>query len=221
MKKLLGVLLSITLVTITATDSLAQLKYKPGIKFGYTIGNMAMDPDPAEAVGGSHSMTGGFMFGLTFDIPSKRDNVKYVPEIYLMTSGDKFEHVVSSVERETKFTSTYLVVPIMIKYFFKPDKFKPFFSLGPEISFLFKAKQDPQPTSNFSSNVREFFKKANFAVAFSGGFEYEIPNNPLALVTEIRYAYGVQNIGNHNPSLVGDPKIKTKILTLSIGVRFK
>ncbi|MFC1553250.1 outer membrane beta-barrel protein [candidate division KSB1 bacterium] len=189
-----------------------------GIKAGYSLGSLLMDPDPA--IDG-HTMTSGYLFGFSLE-RHIRGKVTFAPEIFLIKNGDKFTHLDSensTQNRTSEFSETYLMIPILYKYYFNGFSDRSFLSFGPEVSFILKSEIKPNVTSNSGSDNAKWLKFSTFAVTLGAGFEKDMPNSPLTLVTEVRYSRGLQNFNKNNPQFSA-VKFNYQVFQLSLGLKF-
>lgn len=226
MRRMIVLTLMLSLMMLQSTDASSQSSFKPGLKFGLTMGKQKVINSAPGLLGGGHDLTPGYVVGLYLD---RRlfGNWRGAPEILYAVTGDKYEHE-NSLEtgrtRKSKFRSNYVEFPILLRYYFKRGKIKPFMSFGPKFSYLFAVTMDPKPLpSSEDNNVLEYFDQANTSFVFGLGVEYGISYSPLTWIGEIRYSHGIQNITGSavNLGFIGTPKMYTRVIMFTFGLKYK
>jgi hypothetical protein len=183
MKKIL--LLAVVTVLGFTNVNAQEIKFgaKGGLNFASISGNNSTGSD----------MVTSFNFGVLSEI-SISDKFSFQPELMYSGQGYSFN--------DNTIALSYLNIPLMGKYYLTKGLS---IEAGPQIGYLLSAK-------NESTNVKDTFKKVDFAANLGIGYKLENGLNFGA-----RYNFGLSNINNLDNS---SSKYKNRVFQLSIGYFF-
>jgi hypothetical protein len=183
-------ILVLAVITVLGFTNANAQKIKFGAKAGINITNITgNNTSSLEAVS-------AFNFGLVTEIPIAK-KFSFQPELMFSGQGYSFEG------RDGNLVSlSYLNVPLMAKYYVTKGLS---LEAGPQIGYLLSAK-------NASTNVKDAFKKVDFAANLGIGYKLENGLNFGA-----RYNFGLSNINN----VSGDSnKFRNTVFQISVGYFF-
>ncbi|MFH6971239.1 porin family protein [Flavobacterium petrolei] len=183
MKKIL-LLAVVTVLGFTSVNA-QEIKFgaKGGLNFASISGNNSTGSD----------MVTSFNFGVLSEI-SISDKFSFQPELMYSGQGYSFN--------DNTIALSYLNIPLMGKYYLTKGLS---IEAGPQIGYLLSAK-------NESTNVKDTFKKVDFAANLGIGYKLENGLNFGA-----RYNFGLSNINNLDNS---SSKYKNRVFQLSVGYFF-
>ncbi|RYJ52118.1 PorT family protein [Flavobacterium petrolei] len=183
MKKIL--LLAVVTVLGFTNVNAQEIKFgaKGGLNFASISGNNSAGSD----------MVTSFNFGVLSEI-SISDKFSFQPELMYSGQGYSFN--------DNTIALSYLNIPLMGKYYLTKGLS---IEAGPQIGYLLSAK-------NESTNVKDTFKKVDFAANLGIGYKLENGLNFGA-----RYNFGLSNINNLDNS---SSKYKNRVFQLSVGYFF-
>lgn len=183
MKKIL--LLTVVTVLGFTNVNAQEIKFgaKGGLNFASISGNNSTGSD----------MVTSFNFGVLSEI-SISDKFSFQPELMYSGQGYSFN--------DNTIALSYLNIPLMGKYYLTKGLS---IEAGPQIGYLLSAK-------NESTNVKDTFKKVDFAANLGIGYKLENGLNFGA-----RYNFGLSNINNLDNS---SSKYKNRVFQLSVGYFF-
>ncbi|MFC1477258.1 porin family protein [candidate division KSB1 bacterium] len=207
-------IITLLLVAMVIETGNCQPKFKPGLKFGMTLGRQGMSPDPALD---GHSFVVGYCIGLIMERPWGEE-WKFSPEFIFVNTGDKLTHTYVGQERTSEFSNTFINIPLLFRYYLGLDKIKPYLTGGPELSYLLSATQEPDVQGE--TDVSEYYGRSSVGIVLGAGVEYKLTNSPLSLLIEGRFSYGIQDMSNGNPSLSTSPTIKPRVFLICTGIKF-
>jgi hypothetical protein len=183
-------ILLLAVVTVLGFTNVNAQEIKFGAKAGINIANINGDNTS------SLEPVAAFNFGLVTEIPISQ-KFSFQPEIMFSGQGYSFEGSDGNI-----VALSYLNVPLMAKYYIVKGLS---LEAGPQIGYLLSAK-------NESTNVKDTFKKVDFAANLGIGYKLENGLNFGA-----RYNFGLTNINNLEGS---SSKNKNSVFQLSIGYFF-
>lgn len=199
----------------------AETHYKPHISIGAhagaTMSQVSFSPSVKQA------WTNGLVGGVQVRYAEER-LVGLLGELNVVQRGWKedFEEGPLSYAR----TSTYISLPIMTHIYFGPPRFKCFFNLGPEFSYLlgestsanfdyhrpFEAEGWPQKSRMVEQLTTDISKKFDYGICLGFGCEFWLqPRHSVYL--EGRFYYG---LGNIFPSSKADTFDASRNMTISV-----
>lgn len=183
MKK--NLLLAVVTVLGFTNVNAQEIKFgaKGGLNFASISGNNSTGSD----------MVTSFNFGVLSEI-SISDKFSFQPELMYSGQGYSFN--------DNTIALSYLNIPLMGKYYLTKGLS---IEAGPQIGYLLSAK-------NESTNVKDTFKKVDFAANLGIGYKLENGLNFGA-----RYNFGLSNINNLDNS---SSKYKNRVFQLSVGYFF-
>lgn len=183
MKKIL--LLAVVTVLGFTNVNAQEIKFgaKGGLNFASISGNNSTGSD----------MVTSFNFGVLSEILIS-DKFSFQPELMYSGQGYSFN--------DNTIALSYLNIPLMGKYYLTKGLS---IEAGPQIGYLLSAK-------NESTNVKDTFKKVDFAANLGIGYKLENGLNFGA-----RYNFGLSNINNLDNS---SSKYKNRVFQLSVGYFF-
>jgi len=183
-------ILVLAVVTVLGFTNVTAQKIKFGAKGGINIANINGDNTS------SLEPVAAFNFGLMTEIPISQ-KFSFQPEVMFSGQGYSFEGSNGNI-----VALNYLNVPLMAKYYIVKGLS---LEAGPQIGYLLSAK-------NEGTNVKDGFKKVDFAANLGVGYKLENGINFGA-----RYNFGLSNIND----VSGDPnKFRNSVFQLSIGYFF-
>ena len=198
MKRISIVLLSLTV--LTAPKSFAQSKEATGVRFGLKAGinlaNITTKPSDGTSTGFLPGINGGFFSTIPIAV-----GFAIQPELTYSGLGAKDK------ESSDKVNLSYLTLPVLAKYSFANSGFGAY--LGPQIGYLFSAKQKSEGTSE---DIKDGFKSTDLSGIF--GIEYF---SPIGIGLSARYQLGLSNIVKDNEL---GASVKNKAIIFSVGYRF-
>lgn len=144
-------------------------------------------------------MKPGFHIGGLIQVPIT-ESLIFQPELVFSTQGAKFKEEYMGESYEYKINTSYLNIPLLAKY----QTASGFFGeTGPQFGFLMSAKAKGEGESE---DVKESFKKLDFAWAFGLGYKME---NGLGI--NARYNLGLSNLPDD-----GEGKLKNSVFQVGV-----
>jgi len=195
-------ILTFAVAGFLAQQAEAQRYYSPNVsiggKGGVTISKMSFSP------GVRQSMTTGMMAGVTFRYTEER-NFGLIAELNIEQRGWKEDF--QELDFQYSRTLTYIQLPILTHIYFGSRKFKGFFNLGPEVSFMLAESTSANfnyadinsvqgfPTSNRMTEqlATPVKNKFDYGISAGAGMEFFI-NRRNSVLVEARLYYGLGNI---------------------------
>ncbi|MCH5216631.1 MAG: PorT family protein [Muribaculaceae bacterium] len=193
--------LSLLFGFLTISNSYSQRTYEPkfyiGGHAGVTLSRINFSP----------SIPQGFIMGKQFGISGRyaeESNFGLIGEVNFMQRGwsESFDDAPLSYKR----TLNYINIPILTHIFFGNNKFKGFFNLGPEVSYMISESESsnfdinqPNANSGFPNTHRsEQYKMAvttkfDYGISAGAGIELIIANKHSVML-DGRFYYGLGNI---------------------------
>jgi hypothetical protein len=129
---------------------------------------------------------------------------------------------------------TWLKLPVMVQYFYKPGKLNPYLSLGPSFDLLLGAKipgdgntldiDGLQQAELSTTDIKAEYRTFNFAIAAGAGIKLKVGEG--FITADLRYNYGLlKNVKSghyYNTSTIFDLKLannqfKAHVLQLTVG----
>ncbi len=213
------------LYILAIATALAETHYKPhisvGAHAGATMSKVSFSPSVKQAW--ANGLTGGIQVRY-----AEERLVGLLAEINIVQRGWKedFEESPLSYTR----TSTYVSLPIMTHIYFGPPRFKCFFNLGPEFSYMLgestsanfdyhnplHAEGWPTQSRMTEQLVTEISNKFDYGICAGFGCEFWLrPRH--SIYVEGRFYYG---LGNIFPSSKADTFGASRNMTLSLAVGY-
>lgn len=183
------------------------------------------------------SMKLGFHAGVAVDIPFGMFGLQ-IEALYLQKGGnwtseegfiltDGNGNPIDIGIYESTLSTSYLEIPMLLKYHFRGKTFGGFLMAGPQLGFGLSGKasdrfvgQTQDITADdveldFGSSRNDYFKSSDFSLAFGAGFFYELDFGKI--IVDGRYVAGLSNV--RNSSNAGDA-FKNRGLMFSVGYLF-
>lgn len=211
-----------TALVLLATLSVsAETHYKPhisvGAHAGVSMSEVSFSPSVKQAW--ARGLTGGVQIRY-----AEEKLVGLLAEFNIVQRGWK-EDFEESPLNYTR-TSTYVSVPLMTHIYFGPPRFKCFFNLGPEFSFLlgestsanfdyrnpYEADGWPQKSRMIEQLTTEISKKFDYGICLGFGCEFWVQPRH-SVYAEGRFYYG---LGNIFPSSKADTFDASRNMTISV-----
>ena len=201
MTKLFHIIFSVILSACIVFNSYSQRTYEP--KF-YVGGHAGVS---LSRVNFSPSVPQSFLIGKQVGISGRyaeESNFGLIAELNLVQRGwsEKFEDSPLSYQR----TINYINIPILTHIFFGSKKFKAFFNLGPEVSFMLGESSSSNFDYNKPSSVVGFpqtHRTEQYGMSVSTKFDYGISAGAgielilagkHSIMLDGRFYYGLGNI---------------------------
>lgn len=212
MKKLFA-LIATAIVCVSAN---AQVQF--GAKVGFDMTNYwGKDVE--------HGMKPGYQAGLIMEYKFA-DRFGIAPEVVFASQGGKSKALAIDFDgrhiefgtADIKFTSNYINVPVMFKFYATPE-----FSIdfGPQVGFNVYNKFSAKGLDE-SYDIKEYTKPVDFGLGLGGTFN--ITDNAFV---QARYTLGLTNVYKDNDlveeyleGLFGDNNAKNSNVQISFGMKF-
>lgn len=221
MKKHLIFVLSIFAVLFAS----AETHYKPHISIGAHAGAAMSQVSFSPSV--KQSWINGLAGGVQVRYAEER-LVGLLGELNIVQRGWKENFEEGPLEYSR--TATYISLPIMTHIYFGPPRFKCFFNLGPEFSYLLgestsanfdyhnplEAEGWPQKSRMTEQLTTEISKKFDYGICLGFGCEFWLQPRHSVYV-EGRFYYG---LGNIFPSSKADTFDASRNMTLSVAMGY-
>ncbi len=206
---------------ISLLPAAAETHYKPHISVGGHAGATMSQVSFSPSV--KQSWTNGLECGAQIRYAEER-LVGILAELNIVQRGwkENFEEGPLHYSR----TSTYVSLPVMTHIYFGPSRFKCFFNLGPEFSYLLgestsanfdyhnplEAEGWPAKSRMTEQMVTEISKKFDYGICLGFGCEFWVKPRHSVYV-EGRFYYG---LGNIFPATKADTFDASRNMTLAI-----
>ena len=213
MKKLL-----LCLVLIVATVSMASaLDLNYGLRTGVVLGNMSVDPDPADLEPGLEAkMKMGFYCGL-WARHMMNEKMGITAELNYVEKGDRYAEEGSGVTMHWIMYNNVLELPVLFTYL-PSEKFALF--AGPVLEYVLSSGykmlydiDDPDVAEYMGYDFGEWTNRIGFSIA--AGATYQINETFFG---EVRYTYGFSNVIGDDNELMPAEGLEAVPRTLTIGV---
>ena len=198
-------ILTLIAVLVSAPDANAQREYSPnfsiGGRAGFTMSNVSFSPEVHQ------KMANGLTFGLACRYTEEKI-FGLIGEINITQRGWTEDFAEDEApEFEYTRTLTYVSIPVLTHIYFGSKKFRGFFNLGPEVSFMIGNSIDSnfdyknyQNVPNFPQGYRTneqlnmaIDRKFDYGIAGGAGVEL-ILKRKHSIMLEGRYYFGLGNI---------------------------
>jgi hypothetical protein len=192
-----------------------------GIKGGL---NLAYQTDP-KVIPAEYAMRGDFLVG-AFASFRLSGRISLQPELYFSRKGVKTSDRYYSEEVRNRWESSYLELPILIKYRIgNGEKFRPFLLLGPYLSYRLSAKrtQTGFGTTEEKDITGEIWP-GDYGLILAGLLEYKA--GPGSIVVDLRLSWGLANVlfkGGYNSWVDPPPDpaaSRNRVVSLMFGYGF-
>ncbi len=193
--------LTVVLLTIGLSFSLAQAQFALGIKAGPNFANLNFDESP----GVNYKARTGFHGGAFALVKLTKFGIQ--PEVLFSQQGSKVTF--NSQELESNFT--YVNIPVMLKFYLVGGLN---LQAGPQIGFVTSAKQDffddVTQTLVKGEDIKDQLNGVDFSAALGAGWDL-----PFGLTIDARYNLGLSNISKNDSS----EEAKNQVFQLSLGFK--
>jgi hypothetical protein len=140
------------------------------------------------------------------------------PEFFYARRGTKFDQIIDGLPYKVEYRLDYFEGILFLKWkILSSGLVRPVIFAGPSFGYLNRAKAVLFDSSNSyveSVDIKDFFKKNEWAAVFGAGIELKFPF--LLLSLESRYHLGLSNIA----ALADGEVMKNKGLAIIMGVAF-
>lgn len=176
--------LSMTIVWFLFTALPLQAQWNIGALLNIGSSTVNVDPNPSSE---EYSGRFGFGMGVVLDRPLT-GQIDLHTEPMLLQKGT----TIDDDGEEVVFKSSYLELPMMIRYNFQPSgNITPYAMAGPSLGYLTGAKFEYRSSEN---EAKDDFKSFDLGIGLGGGAK--IPKDNLELFAEARYVLGLANIND-------------------------
>jgi len=207
----------VAVIHIVATvAALGQINVSTGITGGLNYATYGGN-DVSNA-----STTTQYAVGVFAEIRLSLFPISIQPEVLYSVKGTKLylSALPTYVKSATiKVTTSYIDIPILIKYYLPSPVIKPFIFIGPSIGFLVSAKEEEEETGvpgmveNKEIDVKNETTGVDFGVVVGVGAK--IPLAIVDLTLDARYNYGFTSTDKINSS-----KSYNRVIAIYLGVGF-
>ncbi len=188
-KGLSFVVMTLLLVSLLASPGFSGIKF--GVKGGFSLANLAFDPEPTDnPLENKTGVVGGFSMNLRL---SRVFSLQ--PEILYVQKGTKLTITEEETEISGKLNVDYLEIPLLLSFSFAKEgsSFVPSVFAGPYVgvntSAKIKATLDGQSeTVDFKDSVKD----TDIGLAFGVGLGMKIGSGKIVL--DVRYDLGLTNV---------------------------
>ncbi|MGD0037874.1 MAG: porin family protein [Bacteroidota bacterium] len=160
--------------------------------------------------------------GVFFEISFPLLPISIQPEVLYSVKGSKkgpsAVPEADDVLSVTKVTTSYIDIPILVKYYLSSQVIKPFIFAGPSIGFLVNAKEEATSSGLGTSQETEIDVKNETTSTDVGavvGVGAKIPLVIVDLTLDARYNYGFTSTDKINSA-----KIYNRVAAVYLGVAF-
>ncbi len=204
MKKLLVVLFTITLFSISA-----QAQMQLGLKAGLNLANLSGDD------AGSPDSKTGFAFGGFFTYQFS-PMFAIQPEIYYSMKGATENITFEGTTVDLTYTFDYIEIPFLIKFMIpiKESNVKPAIFAGPYFAINTTAKVKAEYQGQSEEEDLDELKSSEFGLQFGGGIGFPVGNGELGF--DVRYILGLSTIFD----VEGDPDVKNSVINFNLFYAF-
>jgi hypothetical protein len=186
MNRVIRILAVLALAFVFTSPATAIENIHAGVKGGYNISNMSVDPGDELA-----DSRGGLALGGYVGIPvSPMFSVQ--PEAYFSMKGDSE----SSGGATGTMKLDYIEVPVLAKASFLPHaKAKPSLFAGPSLAYNLNAKSAIEGTGllDGETDIKDQTNAVDFGLVFGGGVDYSLQNGAKSIGIDLRYTMGLTN----------------------------
>jgi outer membrane protein W len=202
MKKSVYLLLILSSIT---SIGLAQISISKGLMGGVNLAT-AGGADVSTDVKSTTGYAAGVFLELNIPGPFSIE-----PEALYSIKGSKTE---SSGNTFTA-TSTYIDVPVLLKYYFPSLVVKPFLFAGPSYSILLSAKQKSEGPRITSSeiDIKDGMRTNDLGAVVGAGVNFSLPAIDVRI--DARYNYGLSTLDKE-----GNVKGYNRVMSLYVGLCF-
>ena len=144
------------------------------------------------------------------------------PEVLYSVKGSKIGPnavpLAGDLLSAVKITTSYIDIPILVKYYLSSHVIKPFIFVGPSIGFLVSAKQEAVSLDLETSQEKEIdVKNQTTSIDFGAvvGVGAKIPLVVVDLTLDARYNFGFTSTDKINPI-----NIYNRVIAVYLGVAF-
>lgn len=198
MKKLANIGLMITVLLFISGNVFAQLSINKGLKVGYNIADLSLDPS-SETSSRSSFAGGGYV---ELDLLGPID---FQAEVLYSPKGAK----VKSEGQEITVKGDYLEIPLLVKF---QMPLLPTLSwnihAGPSFGFKISEGTDPKTDTN-----GDLFKSSDLGGAIGAGVKFSALISSVTV--DARYTFGFNDV-----SAQSDIKVKNNVFALLLGIGF-
>lgn len=204
-----------TAAFVFATAGAAHAQLSIGAKIGANLANLE-DAEVADSDARTGLIGGGFLrfgFGSAFSIQ---------PELMYSPKGAKRLDVDAPGGASVGLQLDYVQIPVLLRYDFQFDPFRPYLIAGPYGAFEVSCTQtDPDNEDVEADCVDEVegqYKRRTFDWGVTAGGGLSFGMGPGRLLLEARYDIGMQDLfDNESPGSIPFEDIETRTGTLLVG----
>ncbi len=206
MKKFLVIALAIVCTAALVPQNLSAAV---GIKGGFNFANITVKPTSSDlpVFDNLTGLTGGVYFCLNIGF------IGIEPEILYSRRGVQWNSDTTNI----KYELDYVEVPLLLKVnILRTGIVRPVIFAGPSFGYLWRANGKlTSPDLTDSADIRDQFKKTEWAAVFGAGFDFKLP--VITLSVDARYHLGITDI---NAMIDTTETIKNKGFTIMVGIGF-
>jgi len=204
------------ILVVTAVAAFGQINVSTGITGGLNFATFG-----GSEVSSATTNT-QYAAGVFAEISLPLLPISIQPEVLYSVKGTKLypsavpEYVTSAT---IKVTTSYIDIPILIKYYLPSPVIKPFIFIGPSIGFLVSAKKEeeeigvPGMVENNEIDVKNETTSIDFGAVVGVGAK--IPLATVHLTLDARYNYGFTSTDKINSS-----ETYNRVIAVYLGVAF-
>lgn len=191
-----------------------------GVKAGMNFSNL-LNKDNDFKYSEEYKTRIGFNLGATMELPLSGP-ILFETGLIIDTKGYKATVNDPGIERRYKFNTTYLDIPLHIKYAFEFSGLKPYVAVGPYIGFGISGKiivktiinsvsSETSDAVNWGNDNNSDLKQLDGGLDFGGGLEFG------NIYLGANYSLGLANIC---PNPDNGQKYNNRLFSISLGYKF-
>ena len=190
MKNYLIPTIMILILFSLSTSAQNNSKTKPEIKIG-VLGGINLADIKSNSNQGKETNIAP-VFGLTAEIPVIHSLSLKVEPVYLKKGAKLIEGEDPMEEPEAHLKSSYLELPVLLKYSFL-ERISPYLIAGMTVAYQLDTKLDVKfPGLETTIEMKDVTENFEFGLSFGGGLE--VPINSINLFFDCRYTIGLTNM---------------------------
>lgn len=190
-KSLSFVVMTLLLVSLLASPGFSGIKF--GVKGGFSLANLAFDPEPTDnPLENKTGAVGGFSMNLRL---SRVFSLQ--PEILYVQKGTKITITEGEGEMTGKLNVDYLEIPLLLNISFAKEgsSFVPSVFAGPYVGLNTRAKiKSSYGGESYSEDFKDSVKDTDFGLAFGVGLGMKVGSGKIVL--DVRYDLGLTNVAD-------------------------
>ena len=209
-KSFLFVVIILVITTVAAFGQIGDMGITGGLNFATLGGSKAPNM----------SIITQYAAGVFIEINLPLLPISIQPEVLYSVKGSKIGPnavlLANEMSSPNKVTTSYIDIPILVKYYLSSPVIKPFIFVGPSIGFLVSAKEEATSFGLGTSQEKEIdVKNQTTSIDFGAvvGVGAKIPLVVVNLTLDARYNFGFTSTDKINPI-----NIYNRVIAVYLGV---